>query len=161
VSDETKRMENADDGGEALTRLGFMRVALGGAALFYGAALGYPVYRYLASPVEKAAQESAVSQVTLKAAKKLPAGSALMFKFGTKPSLLIHHADGSWSALSAICTHLGCTVQYQDAEKRIFCACHGGIYDPKSGANTSGPPPKGLERYEVKFAADDATVSRA
>jgi cytochrome b6-f complex iron-sulfur subunit len=151
-------IEPADQ--DAISRSVFLRVALGGAGAVYAAALGYPIYRYLASPVEKASKESAVSEVTLKDVKKLPAGSALIFKFGAKPSLLIHEADGTWTALSAVCTHLGCTVQYQPEQKRIFCACHGGVYDPKTGANVAGPPPKPLQRYEVKLVGEDAIVSR-
>ena len=61
-------------------------MALGGVGLCYAAAIGYPVYRYLASPVEKAAAAAAVTEVTLKDAQKLPAGSALMFKFGAEPA---------------------------------------------------------------------------
>jgi cytochrome b6-f complex iron-sulfur subunit len=143
-----------------LSRHAFLRVALGGAGAVYAAALGYPIYRYLASPVEKAEQETAVTEVTLKDAKKLPPGNALMFKFGAKPSLLIHHADGTWTALSAVCTHLGCTVQYQPDQHRIFCACHGGVYDSRTGANVAGPPPKPLKRYEVQLIGEDALVSR-
>ena len=151
-------IEPADQ--DSLSRSAFLRLALGGAGAVYAAALGYPIYRYLASPVEKASQESTVREVTLKDVKKLPAASMLMFKFGAKPSLLIHHADGTWTALSAVCTHLGCTVQYQPEQKRIYCACHGGVYDPKTGANVAGPPPKPLQRYEVKLDGEDAIVSR-
>src|SRR5512138_3055984 len=99
-------------GAEASRRV-FAKMALGTVGLCYAAAIGYPIYRYLASPVEKASALAAVTEVTLKDAQKLPVGSAMMFKFGTQPSMLIHHADGSWVALSAICTHLGCTVQFQ------------------------------------------------
>jgi cytochrome b6-f complex iron-sulfur subunit len=151
--------EAADPGD--LSRHAFLRIALGGAGAVYVAALGYPVYRYTASPVEKAAQESAVTEVTLKDTKKLLPGSVLMFKFGAKPGLLIHHADGSWTALSAVCTHLGCTVQYQPEQQRIFCACHGGVYNAKTGGNIAGPPPKPLQRYEVKLVGEDVLVARA
>ncbi|MCX6910365.1 MAG: ubiquinol-cytochrome c reductase iron-sulfur subunit [Verrucomicrobia bacterium] len=142
------------------SRSAFLRVALGGAGVVYAAGLAYPVYRYVASPVEKSAKEAAVKEVTLKDARKLAPGSALMFKFGFKPSLLIHHDDGSWTALTAVCTHLGCTVSYQAEQKRIHCACHGGVYDPKTGGNVSGPPPKPLLRYEVKVTDAAVIVSR-
>ncbi len=59
-------------------------MALGAAGVCYAAAIGYPVYRYLASPVEKAEANAAVTEVTLPDAQKLPAGSALMFKFGSQ-----------------------------------------------------------------------------
>lgn len=134
--------------------------AAGLAGAGYVAALGYPVYRYLASPIEMAASAAAVTEVSLKDAQKLAAGSVLMFKFGSQPAMLIHHADGAWVALGAVCTHLGCTVEYQPAQNRIHCACHGGVYDPRTGGNVSGPPPKPLKRYTVKVAADGVVVSR-
>ncbi|MFA6562508.1 MAG: Rieske (2Fe-2S) protein [Verrucomicrobiia bacterium] len=144
-----------------VSRQTFLRAAVGSAGVIYAAGLAYPVYRYVASPVEKAAKESAVTEVTLKDAQKLAPGSALMFKFGSKPSMLIHHNDGTWTALTAVCTHLGCTVHYQEDKKRIHCACHGGVYDPKTGANVSGPPPKPLKRYEVKVTDAAVIVSRS
>ena len=67
------------------------------------AALAYPIYRYLASPEEMASSATAVKEVSLKDAQKLPAGSVLMFKFGTAPAMLIHHrtARGRRSPRSA------------------------------------------------------------
>jgi len=142
------------------SRRGFL-VAAGAAGLCYAAALGYPVYRYLASPAEMAASEAAVTEVTLKDAQKLPEGSALMFKFGRSPAMLIHHKDNTWVALTAVCTHLGCTVQYEPELNRIHCACHGGVYDARTGANVSGPPPRPLRRFKVTVGAADVQVSRA
>ena len=152
-----KKLDGADGAG---SRRGFL-VAAGAAGLCYVAALGYPVYRYLASPAEMAASEAAVTEVTLKDAEKLPAGSALMFKFGSSPAMLIHHTDNTWTALTAVCTHLGCTVQYEPDMNRIHCACHGGVYDPRTGANVSGPPPRPLKRFKVAVGAADVQVSRA
>jgi len=145
---------------DIVTRRVFARVALGGVGLCYAAAIGYPVYRYLQSPVERAAAAEAVTEVTLNEAQKLPAGSVLMFRFGTKPAMLIHHADGTWVAFDAVCTHLGCTVQYQPDRDRIHCACHGGVYDAHTGRNASGPPPRPLTRYDVKPTAAGMVVSR-
>ena len=150
----------AKEPGEGTSRRGFL-VAAGAAGLCYVAALSYPVYRYLASPIEMASSASAVTEVLLKDAQKLPAGSVLMFKFGTSPAMLIHHRDGAWVALTAVCTHLGCTVQYEAEANRIHCACHGGVYDPHTGANVSGPPPKPLKLFKVAVNADGVQVSRA
>jgi cytochrome b6-f complex iron-sulfur subunit len=104
---------------------------------------------------------TAVSEVTLKDAQKLPLGSVLMFKFGTAPAMLIHHADGRWVALTAVCTHLGCTVQYEPQADRIHCACHGGVYNPYTGANVSGPPPKPLKLFKVTPGDAGVEVSRS
>src|SRR5580704_11211101 len=145
---------------EQTSRRAFL-IAAGAAGLCYTAALAYPIYRYLASPEEMESSATAVTEVTLKDAHKLPAGSVLMFKFGTAPAMLIHHQDGSWVALSAVCTHLGCTVQYEPQANRIHCACHGGVYDPRTGANVSGPPPKPLKLFKVAVGDTGVEVSRS
>jgi cytochrome b6-f complex iron-sulfur subunit len=151
---------NGNEAGEVSRRI-FAKTAFGGVGLCYAAAIGYPVYRYLKSPVQKSQAAAAVTEVTLKDGKKLPLASALYFKFGVEPCLLIHSADGKWVALSARCTHLGCTVQYDGAQQRIFCACHGGIYSAETGKNLGGPPPKPLKAFVVKEQPDGSlTVSR-
>lgn len=160
-SEPTPTQEIITDEDSGFTRRGFVKVAIGGVCAAYGVAIGYPVYRYLNSPVEKAAAASAVKEVKLPNAEELPKGSALMFKFGTAPALLIHHEDDTWVAMSAVCTHLGCTVEFQPAQNRIFCACHGGIYDAKTGAVTGGPPPKGLTVYNVQPVEGGMTITRS
>ena len=143
-----------------MSRRLFAGVALGGAGACYLAALGYPIYRYLASPVENAAAAAAVTEVTIKNAQKPPTGSALMFLFGSRPAMLIHHKDDSWVALTAVCTHLGCTVQFDPQGNRITCACHGGVYDARDGHNVSGPPPKPLRQFQVKVTDAGIVISR-
>ena len=160
VLEDAKLHPDAGEPGEPATRRAFL-VAAGAAGLCYAAALGYPIYRYLASPAEMAASASAVTEVTLKDAEKLAPGSVLMFRFGTAPAMLIHHLDGRWVALSAVCTHLGCTVQYEPPLNRIHCACHGGVYDPYTGANVSGPPPRPLRKFKVAVGEAGVEVSRA
>ena len=149
-----------EDSGEVATRRAFL-IAAGAAGLCYTAALGYPIYRYLASPMEMAMNATAITEVTLKDAQKLAPGSVLMFKFGSSPAMLIHHLDNTWVALSAVCTHLGCTVQYEPQANRIHCACHGGVYDPRTGANVSGPPPKPLKIFKVAVNDAGVEVSRS
>jgi cytochrome b6-f complex iron-sulfur subunit len=159
VLEDVKVKTDAEETGEKRTRRAFLAAA-GAAGLCYTAALGYPIYRYLASPEEMASNASAVTEVSLKDAQKLPLGSVLMFKFGTAPAMLIHHLDGTWALLSAVCTHLGCTVQYEPQADRIHCACHGGVYNAYTGANVSGPPPKPLRRFKVAVTETAVEVSR-
>ena len=146
---------------EEMSRRGFVRTAAVGVTLAYLGAIGYPIYRYLNSPVEASVAMSAVKEVTLDKADAITAGTALMFKFGARPAMLIHHADGHWIALDAVCTHMGCTVRYDGPTNRIVCACHGGVYDPNTGANVSGPPPRPLTKYEVVVNKGSVTVKRA
>jgi Rieske Fe-S protein len=64
---------------------------------------------------------------------------------------IIVFEDGSQQihALSAKCTHEGCTVQYVPGEAVVWCACHNGRFD-LDGRVLSGPPPRPLPRYVVK-----------
>ncbi len=56
-------------------------------------------------------------------------------------------------ALQTICTHLGCTPNWLDAEQKFKCPCHGsGFY--KDGVNFEGPAPRPLERYAIRLAED-------
>jgi len=161
MSEEMSLATNiVEDPGELATRRAFLAAA-GAAGVCYAAALAYPIYRYLASPEEMALSASAVTEVPLKDAQKQPPGSVLMFKFGASPAMLIHHEDGRWTALTAVCTHLGCTVQYEPQADRIHCACHGGVYNPYTGANVSGPPPKPLKLFKVAVGDVGVLVSRS
>lgn len=148
-------------GKEPSSRRDFVKIAVGGMCMAYAAAIGYPIYRYLDSPVELAASLAAVTEVTLQGAQKLEKGSVMLFKFGADPAMLIHHKNGDWVAFDSVCTHLGCTVQYHPEEDQIKCACHGGVYDAHTGGNVSGPPPKPLTMFKVAVADAHVTVSRA
>lgn len=53
-------------------------------------------------------------------------------------------------ALSSICTHLGCTVSYEEAKKEFLCPCHGGRFE-QDGKNIAGTPPtRPLDVFDVK-----------
>ena len=150
-----------DEEAREFSRRGFMKVAVGGAGLAYAGAIGYPIYKYLSTPVEKSAELAAVKEVVIPNADKTPKGTAVIFKFGVRPSLLIHHLDDTWIAMSAVCTHMGCTVAYNPATTQIECHCHGGKYDARTGDNISGPPPKPLKKFEVVVGNGSVTVRRA
>ncbi len=56
-------------------------------------------------------------------------------------------------ALKTVCTHLGCTPNWLEAEQKFKCPCHGsGFY--KDGVNFEGPAPRPLERYAISIADD-------
>jgi Rieske Fe-S protein len=60
-------------------------------------------------------------------------------------------------ALSARCTHEGCTVQYVPGESAIWCACHNARFD-LDGRVLSGPPPKPLPKYAASRDEDGIVV---
>jgi cytochrome b6-f complex iron-sulfur subunit len=115
---------------------------------------GTPLLSYL---WPKKTEEVAIKE--LKFEKKItefPPGSSKNFMYGSMPALLIN-VGGTLSVFNAKCTHLGCTVQYQEEKKKIYCACHGGTYDPQTGKNIAGPPPAPLTPLKAEVQ-DDGTI---
>ena len=142
-------------------RRDLLQIGMGAMAVCYAGALGYPVYRYLATPAARSRLEGEISSVAIPE-KNLPdAGTATMFLFGSRPAMLIHHEDGTWVAFDAVCTHLGCTVGFEPQKHRIFCPCHGGTYDMNTGAVVAGPPPRGLTAFHVEVTDGHVIVSGA
>lgn len=137
-------------------RRGFLNIFLGTGTVATLAAILYPIIRFMVPP--KVVESSTSSVVAGKVAELKP-NQGKIFKFGTKPGLLIETPNGEYRAFSAICTHLDCTVQYRQDEKLIWCACHNGRYD-LTGKNTSGPPPRPLEEFKVNVRGDEIIVSR-
>jgi len=66
------------------------------------------------------------------------------------PALLLHTGQG-FSALSLVCTHLGCTVE--QAPDGFDCPCHGSHYD-RAGAVLRGPAQKPLRALRIENAPD-------
>lgn len=138
----------------------FVRTLVGVVGAGYAGAVGYPVYRYLASSAIHEASAPAVTEVSLPEANMPKPGTALSFMFGSRPALLIHHNDGSLVCFDAVCTHLGCTVKFQAESSRIHCPCHGGVYDMVTGKNVAGPPPKPLRQHHVEQRDGQIIVTR-
>tara|TARA_B100000315_G_scaffold260158_1_gene319605 strand:+ start:5964 stop:6422 length:459 start_codon:yes stop_codon:yes gene_type:complete len=73
-------------------------------------------------------------------------------KFIEAKKLFIINREGGFQAISAVCTHLGCTVKL--AQKNQFhCPCHGSKFD-KHGNVISGPAPKPLRHYKLTLSRD-------
>ena len=113
-----------------------IEVFLGGGLLASLASFIYPVLRFLVPPavIDLGGDEVVAAKVA-----EMKPNTGKIFRFGSRPGLLILNNDGTYRALSATCTHLGCTVQYRPDLREIWCACHNGIYD-LNGRNVSGPP---------------------
>ena len=140
-----------------LDRRRFLDGILGAGFISTIVAMAYPVWRFLIPP---ASGEPATQSVVAARTSQLKANTGMLFKFGSRPGLLIRSQEGELQAFNAICTHLDCTVQYKTDTAQIWCACHNGLYD-LSGNVISGPPPRPLERLDVKLRGDDIVVSRA
>ncbi|MBI2094441.1 MAG: Rieske 2Fe-2S domain-containing protein [Candidatus Omnitrophica bacterium] len=139
-----------------MSRRAFLGILLkGGTLALFGATL-YPLARYLYPPRRG---ESSVSNVAAAKVGELMPNTAKVFRFGNRPGILIHTPKGEYKAFSAVCTHLNCTVQYNEEASIIWCACHNGKFDLNGGV-ISGPPPRPLEAYQVNLRGDEIIVAK-
>lgn len=129
---------------------------LGSGAVATLGAIFYPVFRFMNPPQ---VTESAASSVVAAKVPELAPNEGKIFRFGSRPGLLIQTPNGEYRAFSATCTHLDCTVQYRQEESLIWCACHNGRFD-LTGKNISGPPPRPLEEFRVNVRGDEIIVTR-
>jgi len=132
--------------------------------LFLGTSLGalfisvfYPIIKYLIPP--KLAEPTTFSVTVPWKGSELKANSGRIFRFGSRPGLLVKTPAGELRAFSAICTHLDCTVQYREDRQDIYCACHNGVYD-LNGKNVSGPPPRPLDPLKLNVRGDQIIVMK-
>jgi Rieske Fe-S protein len=139
-----------------MSRRSLLDILLSGSIVAFLGSVFYPVARYLTPP--KVAEVVTSSVVAAKVAEVLP-NAGKIFRFGSKPGVLVRLPSGEWRAFSAVCTHLQCTVQYRSDLEQIWCPCHNGHFD-LSGKNVSGPPPAPLEPYDVNVKGDEVVVSR-
>ena len=134
----------------------FVEVFLSAGVVASLASFLYPVLRYILPP-ETA--EATSDTVLAGRVGDLKPNTGKIFRFGSKPALLMLMPDGQYSAISAVCTHLNCTVQYRSDLRSVWCACHNGMYTP-DGRNISGPPPRPLEKYDVFLKGEEIYVRR-
>ena len=139
-----------------MKRRNFLDIFFGGSLLATIAAFVYPVVRYVLPSKRTAVIENSVAAAKV---GELPPNAAKVFKFGSAPAVLINTAEGTLVALSAICTHLTCTVRYDGETGTLFCPCHNGRFD-LNGNVLSGPPPRPLETYAVEISGPDIIVAR-
>jgi thiosulfate dehydrogenase [quinone] large subunit len=86
----------------------------------------------------------------------LNVGSALQIKLESgEPGILIRTATDAVCAFSAVCTHEGCTVDYDTASKELICPCHGARFDPlQNGKAVAGPTRTPLAELPVKISGE-------
>lgn len=75
----------------------------------------------------------------------VPRGTGRLVEIGGERLAVYRDEAGSLTAVSAVCTHMGCLVGWNEAERSWDCPCHGGRFSPQ-GEVLNGPPLKPLTR---------------
>ncbi len=138
-------MDGSRDDGEPVDRRGFLNTLLVGAVTLLGAFGTYVVGRYLWPPRAGGAGGEG-GRVEAGAEDEFPVGAGKKVVYRDEPVWVIHAPFG-FVALSAVCTHLGCIVEY-DPQKEIWCPCHAAFFDLRGNVK-SGPAPAPLPSYPV------------
>jgi len=116
------------------------------------ASFAYPLIRYLAPPGSAAADKKAVIPKL-----EIPSGSSKVVLYNDKPVIIINRPGKGFIALSKVCTHLGCLVEYEKDKNRLICPCHAGTYDLE-GNVLSGPPPRPLPKIPLKVEGEQVII---
>src|SRR5512144_90991 len=146
------------------TRREFLYTLGAGAGI---AAVGYQGAASLRSLVPNVSYD-APTTVKLGAVSEFPEG----LKFLPDQRLFVFREGNTFHAISAVCTHLGCTVRAEALSQpetktvegkplrlthRFLCPCHGSKYNG-DGTNVSGPAPKPLAWYHLAVAPEDGQL---
>jgi Rieske Fe-S protein len=90
----------------------------------------------------------------------IPPGAGKVVAVGSQPAIVVN-TDQGVKAYSAICTHLGCVVAWNDLIGVIQCPCHDGHFNPATGAVVSGPPPAALPPVTVSVEGDQIYLTES
>lgn len=121
-------------------------LATGASALAAAAGLGTFVSLAFLSPWDR---ERAHRAVVIGVPEDIPVGGVLVLP-GQR--IAVGHTEAGWYALSTVCPHLGCLVQWLEEEGKFHCPCHGSRFEP-DGAVQNGPAREDL--VSVAIGLDD------
>jgi cytochrome b6-f complex iron-sulfur subunit len=86
------------------------------------------------------------------------AGGAMLVDMAGDTIMVVRVSDTQVVALSAICTHAGCSMDYTAGQKVLDCPCHGSQF-ATDGSVLRGPAVRPLRVYSVTLASNMITVS--
>ena len=75
-------------------------------------------------------------------------GTGAVLRVGVERCAVYRDDAGAVHAVSARCTHLGCLVHFNDAERAWECPCHGSRF-AVDGSVIQGPANRPLERKDL------------
>ncbi|WP_343223691.1 Rieske 2Fe-2S domain-containing protein [Paenibacillus oenotherae] len=131
------------DNERSLDRRSFMKLMAGAAGVFAVSTLpwGAIAAKELAGFGNKKYTAAKITDIS-----EIKVGEAIEFAYPGKhdSALLIRLGENEFKAYQNACTHLKCPVFWSKEQGEMVCPCHHGVFDPKTGAPTAGPPRRPL-----------------
>lgn len=147
---------SASQSGQGLPRRSFVKYLLSFSIVASLASVLIPIIGYLWPPLRE--RTGGGGRVRAASLAELQAAGGLIVSANDEAVVLTYSESAGVKAFSAICTHLGCVVQWHAAGGYIQCPCHDGRFNAQTGAVISGPPPTPLPPREAVVEGDDVFV---
>lgn len=141
-----------------MSRRRFIRFLLGFSVFSTLAMVATPIVGFLVPP--KTEGGGGGGRLLVGSTTDIPVGQGKVVAMGSAPVIVVDTQQGV-KAYSAVCTHLGCIVSYDATAGEIACPCHGGMFNPLTGAVVSGPPPSPLPVVPVTVENDQIYLGSA
>jgi Rieske Fe-S protein len=146
-------METRPEGGaEPTERRSFLATAAMGAGLL----AAYGTFAAMSGRFLYPARPRETAWLFVRDLRSMKPGDSLVYRTPAGATVAVARLGAAGTsddflALSSTCPHLGCQVHWESANRRFFCPCHNGVFDP-SGKAVSGPPAdagQDLPRYPL------------
>lgn len=144
---------------QEMARRRFIGYAVGSIGAFMLAVIGVPLARFITFP---ATQKFPQSWSEVGPVSDFPVGEMKLAEIGPvyeqpmgqgalgkRAIYVLNRGDNQFVCYNVHCTHAGCPVHWVEGARSFFSPCHGGAFD-RDGRVTAGPPPRPLDRHEVK-----------
>jgi cytochrome b6-f complex iron-sulfur subunit len=154
---EYQPYSDSSDQGPTMSRRRLITYLLGFSVVATLGGVLTPIIGYLWPPSRVSSAGS--GRVQVGTASDFPAGQGKVVPVNDKPAIVVNTAQGGVKAFSAICTHLGCIVEWDPNRQVILCPCHDGRFNPVTGAVISGPPPSPLPQLGLMVEDEAVYVS--
>jgi menaquinol-cytochrome c reductase iron-sulfur subunit len=153
------------------TRRRVLEILSGSVMAFLGAVVALPATLFVSSPLKRRKEENPQDTIEVAEIDQLPDGVP------TRVEVVSKSERDAWSlvrdvrlgaawlirrgnrieALSTVCPHTGCAVDWEDKEKKFVCPCHHSVFDAH-GEYLSGPAPRGMDSLETRLEGKSVLV---
>ena len=153
---------NTEDTAKLAGRRTFLGWLLGIGTVTVGGFLSVPLVRFALHPLTDTTTETGWSDLgSVEELSAITAPKKMVITVNQvdgwrkvvqeKSIYVVKEADGKLKVLTSICSHLGCSVRYNDTDQKFACPCHKGVFEA-SGKLISGPPPRSLDELDSRIA---------
>jgi cytochrome b6-f complex iron-sulfur subunit len=138
------------------SRKEFPRQALGA---WVGLIIGPFVYAWLRGTYFGPSHLKPKGPVHVGSVESVRQGTSRIVRFGPDKVIILRTVNGEFAALSAICTHLGCSVRFRPNQNNgdLVSNCHESLFGLE-GENLTGPAPLPLKTYDIQLSNTELAI---